>query len=458
MVFGIPVTVDPWFLLGLFLFYSISGGGRAGLFTALAIGVFVLVHELGHAVVAQRFGAVAEIRLGLLIGWASYSHPRGLSRLQRNVISFAGPATQFVVAVLTLWAARLWLLPDSTGGVVSQAEFDQLTAKLNLYHDVFIAIAWAGLTLALLNLLPLWPLDGGHIVATVIERWFGPRGIRVFLLWSVGASAAMLFIGFGGSVGTSIDRWRADQWSRAFTAPLPEAVGHLTIALPAAALTSAVFIAFFCGLSSFQALQALRSAGGTTTKATEVRQQYDEQAARVVRTAERHGWEGTIEEFPRGWSPSPWLEAHVARIAGASADQIAHLLDRLASDAPRWALDRMERPEIGELLPLVPPAAALSPRALEARLYHGSAEDLVNAALAAYHGRPTAEPYYLVAEGYARRGLGDDAMSWLRSAVERSPDPRRMSTSPHLYPLHGRSDFQQLLGNAERAVRDAATS
>ena len=458
MVFGIPVTVDPWFLLGLFLFYSISGGGRVGLFTALAIGVFVLIHELGHALVARRFGAVAEIRLGLLIGWASYSHPRGLARWQKNVISVAGPATEFVAAVLALWAIRLWVLPDPPRTVVSQSELASLASRVDLYHDLFIAVAWAGLTLALLNLLPLWPLDGGHVVASVIERWFGPRGLRVFLIWTVAASATMLIVGFSGTLGSSIDDWRAGQWGQALTAPLPEAVGRLVIALPAAALTSAVFIAFFCGLSAFQALQALRFAGGTAVPAREVRHQYDEQTARVVRTAERHGWEGTIEEFPNGWSPSPWLEAHVARRAAASPDQIAHLLNRLASDSPRWTLDRIERPEVGELLPLVPPGAALSERVLEARLFHGSAEDLVNAALAAYHGRDTAEPYYLVAEGYARRGLADDAMSWLRSAVDRSPDPRRMSTSPHLYDLHGRSDFQQLLGTAERAVRDASTS
>ena len=65
----------------------------------------------------------------------------------------------------------------------------------------------------------------------------------------------------------------------------------------------------------------------------------------------------------------------------------------------------------------------------------------------------SAEPFYLAAEGFAVRGDLDEAMNWLTGAVERHPDPTRVSMSRQLRPLHGRSDFQQLLGVAERAVR-----
>ena len=70
--FGIPVTVDPFFFFGLFIFYSISGGGRGGVYTAVALAVFVLIHELGHALVARRLGGEVAISLNFMVGWASY--------------------------------------------------------------------------------------------------------------------------------------------------------------------------------------------------------------------------------------------------------------------------------------------------------------------------------------------------------------------------------------------------
>ena len=70
----------------------------------------------------------------------------------------------------------------------------------------------------------------------------------------------------------------------------------------------------------------------------------------------------------------------------------------------------------------------------------------------AYHGDASAEAFYLIAEGLAHRNELDEAMSWLTRAVEEHPDPRRVSLSRPLSALHGRSDFQQLLGVAERAA------
>ena len=86
-------------------------------------------------------------------------------------------------------------------------------------------------------------------------------------------------------------------------------------------------------------------------------------------------------------------------------------------------------------------------------MFHGSTADLTTVAMDIHRRDDSAEPFYLVAEGFAVRKELDEAMNWLTSAVERRPDPRRISTSRPLRPLHGRSDFQQLLGVAERAVR-----
>ena len=101
-VVGIPVTVDSWFLFSMVFVYVLAGSGRAGLFAAVGIGVFTLVHELGHAVTARRYGCTVEIRLNFLMGWAAFSSPRPLSRLARIVISLAGPLAGLVSGLATL--------------------------------------------------------------------------------------------------------------------------------------------------------------------------------------------------------------------------------------------------------------------------------------------------------------------------------------------------------------------
>ncbi|MEZ5256419.1 MAG: hypothetical protein R2705_05890 [Ilumatobacteraceae bacterium] len=58
-ILGIPVQIDPWFLLGLFFVYSWAGQGdqQVGLFAAVAIGILTLIHELGHGDRPARSGA-----------------------------------------------------------------------------------------------------------------------------------------------------------------------------------------------------------------------------------------------------------------------------------------------------------------------------------------------------------------------------------------------------------------
>ena len=451
-VFGIPVTVDPWFFVGLFFFYSLSGGGRVGAFTAASIGVFTLIHELGHAVTARRFGADGiHITLNMFIGWASYSARTPLARWQRNLISLMGPMTQVIVAVTTLRVLRAVMLP-----------IGESLEDVRLYIDLHGAIVWGGIVIAGLNLLPLWPLDGGHIAESIVGSRFGIRGRRLFLQWTLAVSAVMV-------VGGALSRGDGDNAVRRFAAAmidassfdaLPVAVGKVLAAVPALAVTSAGFIAIFTGFSTWQALQHLRLVHDPLEH-----QQIDrkalaqEPALRQVRTAERHGWTlGQPGEYPRSWGPSPWLEAHLARPRGAPGTELTRLLRRLAQPKRNWLVDDLSRPALGELLAFVPPEVSTSAAVVEARVFHGPPDDLVAAALAAHRDGDEAEAFYLIAEGMAQRGLHDDAMSWLTGAVERHPDPRRVATSRHLSVLHGRSDFQQLLGVAERAVAPSPRS
>jgi hypothetical protein len=277
-------------------------------------------------------------------------------------------------------------------------------------------------------------------------------------MWTIAACGVMAAFSLVRSgVALDLRDWADRLRYEALTDPLPLSVGKVVLSVPALALSSDgfVFVWLFCGLGAFQGLRALQviEAHISGAPAPSRRAMADDEVLSAARSAERRGWTyGTREEFPRGWSPSPWLTAHLARRDGATDAEVTAILGALASPSRSWVVDRYDRPEIGELLPLVPPAAASSPAVVDARVHHGPPAALVDAAMAAHHGDPTAEGFYLVAEGLAVRGLHDDAMSWLTSAVERHPDPRRVATSRPLSALHGRSDFQQLLGVAERAV------
>src|SRR4051794_12047552 len=106
VLFGIPVVFDPFFLFGALIIYSLSGGGREGVITVIALAILVLIHELGHALTARAFGATSMITVTFLGGYASYSPSRRLATWQTNVISVAGPAVQLVASVPALIVAQ----------------------------------------------------------------------------------------------------------------------------------------------------------------------------------------------------------------------------------------------------------------------------------------------------------------------------------------------------------------
>lgn len=162
-IFGIPVEVQPFFWITLVIL-----GGALEADSAMAIlglGLFVvagfisiLVHELGHALMARKFGAYSAITLQAFGGYAAYSGVR-LSRPQSFAVTAAGPAVQILLG-LAVWFALLHL--------------PQLNANAAYFLVVLMQIS---LFWAVLNLLPVMPLDGGQMLNAVL----GPQRIRVTL-------------------------------------------------------------------------------------------------------------------------------------------------------------------------------------------------------------------------------------------------------------------------------------
>ncbi len=169
-LFGFPLHVGSgfWLFMGLIAFINAEtlGMGGAIVFAGL-IAAFTLVHELGHAFAARATGARAEISLAFMMGYASFTPTRKLSRWEHVGISFAGPATQIIIGTVVYIAlGGPWPLEGLTN-----AQF---------------AALWAGPMIGMFNLLPVLPFDGGNILEQAISAVF-PRHARRIMLWFSGA-------------------------------------------------------------------------------------------------------------------------------------------------------------------------------------------------------------------------------------------------------------------------------
>lgn len=163
--FGIPVAVQPFFWITLAILGSgrlSSGDTRAALlYMALfmiAGFISILVHELGHALTARKFGARCHIVLEAFGGYAAYTGV-SMNRRQSFLITAAGPLFQITFGGLVFAIAT---------------QLPPLEAPAAYFIDRLILISWFW---ALFNLLPILPLDGGRL----LEALLGPQRIRITL-------------------------------------------------------------------------------------------------------------------------------------------------------------------------------------------------------------------------------------------------------------------------------------
>ena len=181
---GIPLFIHPSWLFVLVLATLLfqrqyQGNVLLGLITALLLFLSVVLHELGHALVSQRVGVkVRSITLFMLGGVATMERdpptPRGAL-----LVAAAGPAVSALLAVLLAAGVHPFshVLP-----ALSQMAF--FLASLNAF-------------LALFNLLPGLPLDGGQILKALVWQSSGSREKGVRVATRSGQVLAWLAIGVG---------------------------------------------------------------------------------------------------------------------------------------------------------------------------------------------------------------------------------------------------------------------
>lgn len=152
--FGIPLRLH-WSFFGLVgLVWIMSGAALSTLAFLGSLFVSVMVHELGHGLMAQRLGVkVQEIAFWSLGGMTRMEVPED-AELEMK-IAFAGPAINFIVALVCLPAS--FLLYDINGVT------DSFASPMPLF-----TFGLLNLLLGTFNLLPAFPMDGGRI----LRAWY----------------------------------------------------------------------------------------------------------------------------------------------------------------------------------------------------------------------------------------------------------------------------------------------
>lgn len=201
---GIPLQFHWTFLLvGVWLLYDswVPGYGVSwSNFQWLLVWVgtvflAVLLHELGHALVARHWGIETEKIVLYPIGGGAFLERMPEEARQEITIALAGPAVNFFLAALmapVIWFGgnehfllilRLFIQPD--GAIIL---FDA-----SIWEYLLVVFFVLNLMLGAFNLIPAFPLDGGRVLRAMLSRYFS-RTKATILAGRVGMAGALLLL------------------------------------------------------------------------------------------------------------------------------------------------------------------------------------------------------------------------------------------------------------------------
>lgn len=198
-IFGIPVRIHFTFLLMLlFVGFNTSGGTMGSLldlegviFTGLVFGC-VLLHELGHSVLARRYGIAVDNITLLPIGGVAAMRSMPQSAKVEFLIAIAGPAVSvglgliFAVAARQVYGPAVWHVLGRSGSGM----------------PLLIELATINFTLTAFNLVPAFPMDGGRVLRSLLwSRQGFARATHVAARIGQGLAAVCFIAALGGYVG-----------------------------------------------------------------------------------------------------------------------------------------------------------------------------------------------------------------------------------------------------------------
>lgn len=219
-LFGIPVHIQPMFWLVALLLGAPDGtspralGKMASWIVVLLVSI--LVHELGHAFAMRAYGRSPRIELWGLGGLTHWGEGPGVSHGKNIIVSLAGPFAGILLGIVVLIVSRVVPPPQQS-----------------LASEVVRQALWINIGWGIANLVPILPLDGGHVMESTFGWIFGPRGQRVayaislclaiaVLAWSLYSRQLWIaFLGFW-CASASWRKWNDKSSAKASNVKLPE--------------------------------------------------------------------------------------------------------------------------------------------------------------------------------------------------------------------------------------------
>lgn len=430
-VAGIPVTIDPTFLLvAVMLGLGVRTGGLLVSWVVIVVGS-VLLHELGHAFAFRRYGKEPSI---LLQGMGGLTSAAGeLTPARDVVVSLSGPLTGLVLLGLPALYLRQTAhnLSPNWHAVLSDV--------------VFVNLAWS-----VLNLLPVLPLDGGRVSAALWSLGTKGQGMRQAHLLSAvvaGAGAAYAFASgylFAALFGGFFCAYNVSRLSAGRNQNLQQQVVGGWHALqadrpdPAAAAAAA------------EAVLRDRPSALVMTQAQELL------AWSRLAAADGAGARHAIERVASGYQIDPFLLAALDLDAGNRTDAVDRLAAgyaigrfgpgtaRAADAAARAELDRAVADRL--LAPGGPGPDALAQFAVHLHAA-GRYRQSIEAGTRALEGgaQNPGRVAYNLACSEARAGDPDAAAGWLERATTAGfADAALLETDPDLSSLRGTARFRAL--------------
>lgn len=202
-VFGIRIGVDPsWFIVLFLIIWSLSGsyedvlpgdGNSAfalAVVSALLFFLSIVLHELGHAVVAMRNDiGIIGIDLWLFGGIAKMRRDADSAGVEFRIAA-AGPAVTLVIVLLCL---GIGVLVSGFDGFIDAVGLD----PDNGFQAVLGFVAYVNAALLVFNLIPGFPLDGGRIARAIVWWRTGDRVKATRFAARLGRGFAYVLMGVG---------------------------------------------------------------------------------------------------------------------------------------------------------------------------------------------------------------------------------------------------------------------
>ena len=207
-IFGIPFNINyTWFVVVALITVSFAAGTYpnqfpswpplyywgAGILTSLLLFGSVLIHELAHSLVSIARGTPVEGITLFIFGGVSSMAEEPKKPLDELLMAAAGPAASLILGIGLGIIALIVPRGSFLAGVT------RILALMNLW-------------LALFNLIPGFPLDGGRVLRALI--WWGSRNMRLAtrIASTVGQGFAMLMIISGLLVAVFLRDWSNGLW------------------------------------------------------------------------------------------------------------------------------------------------------------------------------------------------------------------------------------------------------